>query len=331
MTALLWFIPPDSSALIPAMVVHWLATIGAGLAVVFYNAMLAGLVDRKRIGRWSGWGWALGYAGGLACLILSLLAFVREDAWFALNRDRALHVRATFLLTAGWHALFSIPLFIWTPDEPSRGLSLSDAVREGLKQLSDTLRNLRRYRTVIRFLIARMIYIDGLTTIFAFGGVYAAGTFGMNEQEVLTFGIALNVSAGLGAFVFSWVDDWIGSRRTMLFSLIGIILPGTGMLWTHSNRLFWTLGMLLGIFVGPVQAAARSYLSKIAPAHLRNEMFGLYALSSKATAFVGPLAVGGLIFLTGSQRIGMSVIFVMLAVGAALVWTLPNAEEASAD
>jgi UMF1 family MFS transporter len=263
----------------------------------------------------------------LACLLVSLLAFVREDAWFELDRQEALHVRATFVFVAAWYAVFALPLFVLTPDEPSRSRRLVQAVRDGVRQIVDTIRNLRGYLTIVRFLVARMIYIDGLATIFAFGGVYAAGTFDMTEQEVLLFGIALNVSAGLGALLFSWVDDWVGSRRTILVSLAGVILPGTAMLLVTSARLFWVLGILLGVFVGPVQAASRSYLARTAPDNMRNEMFGLYALSGKATAFVGPLAVGGLTYLTGSQRAGMSVIFVLLAVGAVLTWTLPPAQD----
>jgi UMF1 family MFS transporter len=328
MTGLLWFVKPETSSMRPAMILVWFAILGAELAAVFYNAMLPALAGPERVGRWSGWGWGLGYIGGLACLALSLLLFVRDEALLGFERETAGHVRATFVFVAVWFAVFSLPLFLLTPDEPKKNISLAKAVRKGLGQLGRTLRDVREYMTIVRFLIARMIYIDGLATVFAFGGVYAAGTFGMSEQKVLLFGITLNVTAGLGAFVFSWVDDKIGSRRTILFSLVGLLLPGIAMLFVESTKTFWLLGLILGIFVGPVQAASRSYLARAAPDRLRNQMFGLYALSGKATAFAGPLAVGGLTALTGNQRIGMSAIMVLLFAGLILTWTLPPASEA---
>jgi UMF1 family MFS transporter len=328
-TALLWFVRPSQSMLVLAMVLVWFGTVGTELAAVFYNAMLPAIVDKDRVGRWSGWGWALGYAGGLCCLLVALFGCVREGAWLDLNREAAFHIRATFILVAGWYAVFALPLFMFTPDDPSRGKTLRQGLREGLGQLRESVRNVRQHLTILRFLIARMIYIDGLATLFAFGGVYAAGTFDMSEQKVLVFGIVLNVAAGLGAFLFSFVDDRIGSRNTILLSLCGLILPGIGMLLVTSQVAFWVLGGVLGIFVGPVQAASRSYLARAAPDELRNQMFGLYALSGKATAFAGPLIVGGATHLTGSQRIGMSAIMVLLAVGALLAWGLPRAEQAA--
>src|SRR5439155_1614181 len=169
------------------------------------------------------------------------------------------------------------------------------------------------------FLIAHMIYADGLGTVFAFGGVYAAGTFGMTEEEVLKFGIALNVTAGLGAAAFAWVDDWIGAKRTILIALAGLILTTSAILLADSRGLFWTFGLTLGVFVGPVQAASRSYMARIAPVELRSEMFGLFAFSGKVTSFLGPLFVGWLTAAAGSQRIGMTSILAFFLLGFVLL------------
>lgn len=323
-TALLWFVRPATEYVWLALALVGVGTLSAEFAFVFYNAMLPGLAAPARLGRWSGWGWAMGYLGGLLCLLLALLGFVSEEAWFELPRDDAQHVRATCLLAAVWLAVFTLPLFVKTPDARAAAKPLSRALRDGLAQLLDSVRQVRRYRGIVRFLIARMFYVDGLATLFAFGGVYAAGSFGMNEQQVLLFGIALNVSAGLGAAGFAWVDDWLGSKRTIQLSLSGLIVTATLVLLVESQGLFWVLGMALGLFVGPAQAASRTYLGHAAPEALRTEMFGLLALSGKVTAFIGPLLVAWVTLLTQSQRIGMSTIVVLFVIGFVLMLRVPH-------
>ena len=323
-TALLWFIRPTPDYLWPALLLVIVGTLTSEFAFVFYNAMLPGLVPRERLGRWSGWGWSMGYIGGLLCLLIALLGLVAEDAWFGLPRDEAQHVRAACVLAALWFLVFSMPLLFKTPDSRTVSKPPFRALRDGLAQLRETVRQLKRYRGIVKFLIARMFYVDGLATLFAFGGVYAAGSFGMNEQQVLLFGILINVAAGLGAAGFAWVDDWLGSKRTIQLSLTGLIIAGTAVLLVESQSLFWALGMALGIFVGPAQAASRTYMGHAAPEELRTEMFGLLALSGKVTAFVGPLVVGWVTLLTQSQRIGMSTIVVLLAIGFVLMLFVPQ-------
>ncbi|HEX7008716.1 MAG TPA: MFS transporter [Phycisphaeraceae bacterium] len=330
-TAMLWFVKPDPSFVIPALVLVAVATVSEECAVIFYNAMLPTLTTPRRMGRWSGWAWGLGYFGGLVCLAVALGGFVGlGQPWFDLPTDQGQHVRATFLLAAGWYGLFALPLFFLTPDTPSTGKPLAAAVRDGLRQLGDSIRQVRRYAPIARFLVARMIFIDGLATVFAFGGIYAAGTFHMTETQILLFGIGLNLTAGLGAAAFAWVDDWIGGKRTILISLVGLIVPGTAMLLVRSQAWFWGYGLILGVFVGPVQAAGRSWLGRMAPAELRNQMFGLYALSGKATAFAGPLLVGTITAFTGSTRAGMSIVVVMFALGLGLMLTVPSDRQAMA-
>lgn len=327
-TASLWWVVPGMQPVWLALLLVGLATVAAEFAVVFYNAMLPSLTVPERLGRWSGWAWGLGYVGGLLCLVLALFGFVQDGAWLELPRADAEHVRATFVLVAVWYGLFALPLFLFTPDEPDRHKAFGRAVRDGLGQLTESLHQIRRYAPILRFLVARMVFIDGLATIFAFGGVYAAGTFGMDAQGVLLFGIGLNVTAGIGAAAFAWIDDWLGSRRTILIALIGLIVPGSLMLVVESVTWFWVLGLTLGLFVGPVQAAGRSYLARVAPVELRNQMFGLFAFSGKATAFAGPLLVGAVTGWFESQRAGMSVIIVFLIIGFLLMLTVPEAPKA---
>jgi UMF1 family MFS transporter len=273
------------------------------------------------MGRVSGWGWGLGYLGGLGCLVIALFAFIRTDTpLFGIPTEGAAHVRAVMVLAAAWYALFALPLFLFTPDRAATGRSLPDAVRDGISTLKKTIRNIRNYAQILRFLIARMIYSDGLVTLFAVGGIYAAGTFGMDFGEVIMFGIALNVTAGLGSLAFSWADDWLGARTVIMASLVGLIALGAAALAVDSKTAFWAIGMALGVFVGPSQSASRSMMARLAPKEMQTEMFGLYALSGKATAFMGPFAFGYATDLFQSQRAGMATILVFFAVGLVLLW-----------
>jgi UMF1 family MFS transporter len=327
-SGMLWFVTPDQDQFWSAAIWVGIGMLGAEFAFIFYNSMLPELAPASQIGRWSGWGWGLGYAGGVLSLVIALFAFIEsEGAWLGLDVAQAEHVRATFLLVAVWYLLFALPVFFLAPDRPSANLKPMAAVRAGLSQIRESIANVRRYRHILRFLIARMFFIDGLATIFTFGGIYAAGTFGMDQSQVLKFAIALNVTAGLGALIFSWVDDAIGGRNTMLLSLIGLGGCAFGILVVESVTGFWVWGMLLGIFVGPLQSSSRSYLARVAPEHLQTQMFGLFAFSGKATAFAGPLLVGGVTALTGSQRWGMSTILVFLLVGFVILLSVPAGVE----
>lgn len=328
---LLWYAEADPAFVLFTLVVVALANLAFEVAGVFYNAMLPEIVSRDYIGRLSGWAWGLGYAGGLACLILALLAFVQtETPLLGLDKARAEHVRITGPLVGLWLLVFSLPMFLLTPDRRSAGLAAGEAIRQGLAQLARTFANARRYRRIGLFLLARMIYTDGLNTLFAFGGIYAAGTFGMDMAEVIRFGILLNVTAGLGALAFAWVDDWLGAKRTILIALIGLLACGTAAVVVEDVLAFWIAGGLLGIFVGPTQAASRSLMARLAPAELRTEMFGLYALTGKITAYVGPFLLGTVTFWTGSQRLGIATILLFFLVGGLLLLPLREGEAAEA-
>lgn len=324
-TAALWFVQPDPSWTLYALIFAGLATIGSESAFIFYNAMLPTLVPRERMGRWSGWGWALGYAGGLVSLAAGLVLFINESALIDLPRDTMHHVRAVCLVSAAWYGLFALPLFFLTPDAPSTGVGLLEAARKGIGQLRQSFTNVRKYKHIVRFLIARMVYNDALTTTFAFGGIYAAGTFGMGPSEIMLFGIGLNVTAGLGALAFSWIDDYVGPRQTILVSLVALIACGTAILLVNDKTHFMLIGLGLGAFFGPVQASSRSWLARTAPPELSNQFFGLFALSGKLISFAGPFFVATLTDVFDSQRAGMSAVVIMFTVGALILLTVPRA------
>lgn len=316
----LWFVRPDPVYVPLALVLAVVAVIAFEVATVFYNAMLPDLVPAGHIGRWSGWAWGIGYLGGLLCLVVALFGLVMTPTpIFGLDKAASEHVRAAAPLTAIWFAVFALPFFVLTPDRPATGVAPIAAARAGLARIGHTIRHLGAERNIARFLVSRLFYTDALNTLFAFGGIYAAGTFGMGFDEVILFGIALNVTAGLGAAAFAWIDDRIGPKPTILAAIAGLMLSGTAVLLVDEKMWFWVFGLTLGIFVGPAQAASRSLMAHLAPPERESEMFGLFALSGKATSFIGPAMLAWATLAFDSQRAGMATIIVFFAIGFAIL------------
>lgn len=324
--ALMWFVKPSSAYTGLALVLTGIAAASSDFAYIFYNAMLPELASPGQVGRWSGWGWAAGYLGGMVSLILCLFAFVNgPSTWLPLDRSTAQEVRVSFLFVAIWFIIFSFPIFLLTPpDEIQKKKTMMALAEDAFLQLKQSFRHIHTYRNIFRFLVARMIFTDALVTLFAFGGVYAAAQFNMEERAILVFGIALNISAGIGAVLFAFYDDLYGGKTMILASLIGLIATGTMAVLARSSPVFWIWGIALGLFVGPAQASSRSYMARMAPAELRNQMFGFFALSAKVTAFLGPICVSWLTYLTGSLRAGMSTIIFFLLVGFLLMLTVKS-------
>jgi UMF1 family MFS transporter len=310
-----------------ALVLVVIANIAFESAFVFYNAFLADIAPPERIGRISGLGWGLGYVGGLLALGLALVSLVQpETPWFGFATETGENIRATNLLVAAWFLIFSLPMFIWVTEDRSQVSPAGRILADTAAQLTNTFGQIRRYRQIVRFLLARLIFNDGLVTIFAFGGIYAAETFGFTLEEVLIFGIVLNLAAGGGALLMGHLDDWIGGRRTVLVSLVGLILATLLAVLATTKVWFWVAGIIIGIFVGPNQAASRSLMGRFVPPQFENEFFGFFAFSGKLTAFMGPFLLGVLTQWSGSQRVGVSAVLGFFSIGLALMLTVDERE-----
>jgi UMF1 family MFS transporter len=174
-----------------------------------------------------------------------------------------------------------------------------------------------------------MIYTDGLNTLFAFGGIYAAGTYKLSFEEVLLFGITMNITAGLGAISLGWLDDYLGSKLTIIISLLFLIIFGIPLLLLHDKYTFWVVALILCIFVGPVQSASRSLMVRLIETknNISAEMFGLYALSGRISAFIGPWLLGIMTLSFGSQRVGMATVLIFFLLGGILLLPVKIAAE----
>lgn len=349
-SSLMWFGKPGDPDIIPLLLAYAIASVGAEFATVFNNAMMPTLVPPHRIGRLSGTGWATGYVGGILSLILvlGLLAANPETGrtlfglmpLFGLDPVTHQGDRITGPLTAIWFIIFVLPMFLLTPDYPAK-LPVRAALREGLLELRQTLGELPRQKSMATFLLANMIYTDGLVSLFAFGGIYAAGTFGWQTIQIGTFGIILTVAGTLGAWLGGKLDDRLGPKRVisgsmliLLLSIAAILLvdkdavlfikveapqPGGALFSGAAERAYLVLGCLIGAAGGPLQAASRTLLIRLAPKDRIAQYFGLFALTGKVTSFIGPLLIGAITAVTASQKAGMAVLVVFFVAGLALL------------
>jgi UMF1 family MFS transporter len=317
-TAALYRVLPGQ--VLAALALFVVANIAFEFATVFYNAFLPDVASRERIGTVSGWGWGLGYVGGLLALVVALVTLVQpEEPWFGFSREDGENVRATNLLVAGWFLVFSLPFMLWVHEDKSRVSRPGRIVSEAYTQLRRTFTEIRKYRDVMRFLVAHLVYNDALVTIFAFGGIYAGATFGFTLEEVLLFGIVINVFAGAGAVAMGYLDDRIGAKRTLSISLLGLIVATLLAIVASDKVWLWVAGILIGIFAGPNQSASRSLMGRLVPKGMLNEFFGFFAFSGKLTAFIGPFVLGLLTQISGSQRVGVTIVVVLFVAGLVLL------------
>lgn len=352
--SMLWFAEPGSS-LFMVLVFYCLAAVAAEFSIVFNDSMLPRLVTKRDIGRVSNLAWGLGYAGGMIVLIFVVgfmagspetgLTLIGAEPILGLDPVAGEDARATGPLSALWYLVFILPMFLFTPDG-ARGLPMRPAVREGLAELKATLGEMRKRSGIFRFLVARMIYQDGVNALLALGGAFAAIMFGWSITEIGIYGIILNVVAIFGCLAASRLDTTLGSKTVVVVSLVlltiatigivstgpgftlfgGLALPGEdsgGLFGTPAEKAYIAFGLLIGVAFGPVQASSRSYLARSVSAAEAGRYFGLYALAGRATSFLAPFMVATVTAVSGSPRLGMAVIILFLVGGLMVLMATP--------
>ena len=298
-----------------------ISNIGFEMGGVFCNSYLPDIAPRNKIGRISGYGWSFGYVGGLIALLIGYIFLVSPEVpVFGFSKELGENIRATNLMDGLWFLLFSIPVFLGVREKKVVDKeNIKNIWIESFGQIKLTFKNIRKYSELVKFLVARVFYNDALVTIFAFGGIYAAGTFGFTFEDIFLFGIVLNITAGIGAFALGFLDDIIGGKNTIQISNIGFIAACLLAVFTTNVTVFWISGILIGICSGPNQAASRSLMARFIPKDKENEFFGFFAFTGKATAFLGPLLLGIITQTFNSQRYGVFTVVVLFLIGLLLM------------
>jgi len=350
----LWFAAPGSN-LVAIVALFTLASVAAEFSIVFNDSMLLRLVPKAQIGRVSNLAWGLGYLGGMIVLIfiIACLAASPEtgktiigiDPLFGLDPLQGEDARASGPISALWYAIFILPMFFFTPDAGGRR-AMGTAIRDGLTELKSTIGEVRQRAGIFRFLIARMIYQDGVNALLALGGGFAAAMFAWSITEIGIYGIMLNVVAIFSCLYASRLDTQLGSKSVVLISIfllliatIGIVSTGPGFTFfgglalgdadsgglfgTAAEKAYIAFGLLIGIAFGPVQASSRAYMARSVTEDEAGRYFGIYALAGRATSFLAPFLVATVTALSGSPRLGMATIILFFAAGLAILWSTP--------
>ena len=307
---LLWFSMPNKNFLFYTLIIIFITNTFFEFSQVFYNSKLLDFKSEISLGKFSGIAWGTGYLGGILCLLLILFFLVLpENNLLGLNKENYEHIRFCGIVVCFWYFFFSIPFLI---NYDNKNISRKKAsLRELLKLLLNTFKE----KNKLKFLIARMFYTDGLITLFSFGGIYASGVFNFSFYEIIYFGIALNISAAIGSLILGYLEDIIGIKKILTYSLIGLISISFLILIIENKILFWVLGISLGFFIGSIQSSSRTALITISNKEYLNKMFGLYAVSGKVTNFLGPVLVASFTAYFESQRAGMASILLFLIIG----------------
>ena len=312
LTCLLWFSKPSEKYLIYTLFIVGLANIFYELSLIFYNSTLKKISESNNLGKSSGFSFALGYIGGIIVLIICITIFIDNDSLpFGLSKENSENVRATSILVAFWYLIFSMPF-------------LFNLKKTNKNEIEEKINYTKNFKELIwdkglnnigKFLLARMLYADGLNAIIIMGGIFAVGVFSLEIKDLLVLSVLMNITAFIGAIVGGYANDRFSSKSVIIFSLIGLILSSSIILFLKSKIIFLFLASINGFFIGPVQSASRVFMTKSIDENNQASGFGLFALSGKLTSFIGPLLVSTITYISNSQKIGFSYAIALLLIG----------------
>lgn len=351
---MLWYSAPDDFNVWAVMMWFCLGLIGMEFATTFTNAMLPDLAPKEDLGKVSGSGWAFGYLGGIAALVimLTLLAegsggktLIGIDPILGLDPEAREGTRSVGPLTAIWYAVFMIPFFLWVREPKRAGaIGIFAAIRAALPELRSTLAGLPSNRSLFAYLGSSMFYRDALNGMYTFGGIYAAGVLNWSVTQVGIFGILAALTGAIFAWLGGKADSRWGPKPVIILNVLVLTAVAAGVVFVSRESVFgipvgpdsglpdlafYVLGALIGAGGGSLQSSSRTMMVRQAPADKMTEAFGLYALAGKATSFLAPLSIGVATDLTGSQQLGVTPIIGLFLIGLVLLlWVKPDGEKA---
>ena len=320
-----WFAQPKGMDLFLIIFLLFIGNISYEISQIFYNGQLKLITTENNYAKLSGFAWGLGYAGTVIIFIIYYGIFLLpEDPIFTLDKTTYENIRISFPITGAWILIFSLPLFISFKDPKSDTITSKFNIKKSFNQIIITFKDLRKYKNIIWFLIARLFYMDGINAIFAVAAIYAATVFGMSTTDIIMLGIGTNFAAGIGSWVFSFIENKIGSKNIIVFSLICIFIISFAILLINQKNTFIILAICLSTFFGPIQSASRVYFAKFIPDEKKYEFFGFYSFSGKVTSFIGPILYGTITYTFSSPKLGMASLLVLFAVGLLLLTKVEN-------
>ena len=312
LTSLLFFAKPNQNYILYALTIVALANIFYELSLIFYNSILKTSSSYNTLGKSSGFSFGLGYVGGIIILIICIKIFIDSDfPPFGLSLENAENVRATSVVVSIWYLIFALPFLIFTKKSKTY---FDNNNNNKIKKIKELIWN-KGLNNLGKFLLARMLYADGLNAIIVMGGIFAVGVFNLEIKDLLILSIFMNITATIGAVIGGFFNDKISSKKIIIISLIGLIISSTLILLVESKFLFFVFASINGFFIGPIQSASRVFVTRSIDILNQSSGFGLFALSGKLTSFIGPLLVSTITFLTNSQRIGFSTALILLVLG----------------
>ncbi len=288
---------------------------------IFYNAFLPEISEPSEVGRVSGFGWAAGYLGGGMLLALSF-AIIEKPGWFGISDAFHWPVRLTFLLVGIWWLVFSLPTFLILRENPRRQAGVRPTLLGSLREVVSTLRHVRQYPDLFRFLIGYFLYNDGIATTVSMSAVFAQKELGMTTGDIAACFLMIQGIALAGALIFGYIADRVGKRRAILGSFAVWICVLVCALVVHSSAGFWGMGAAIGLVLGGTQAASRSLMSEMTPKGRSAEFFGFYSFSGKLSSAIGPALCALVSLATGNLRLAIFSLILLFIIGGILLWTV---------
>jgi len=312
LTSFLWFSKPSEKYLLYTLIIVALANFFYELSLIFYNSILKRISNYNNLGKSSGFSFALGYIGGILILIVCIKIFIDNDVLpFGLSKENSENIRATSIVVALWYLIFSIPFLF----------SLKKKIKNKIEKSSNNIKKIKNLfwdkglNNLGKFLLARMLYADGLNAIIIMGGIFAVGVFNLEIKDLLVLSVLMNITAFIGAIIGGYANDKFSSKSVIIFSLLGLIFSSAIILFIKTKIFFLIFASINGLFIGPIQSASRVFITKSIDKNNQASGFGLFALSGKLTSFIGPLLVSTLTYISNSQRIGFSAAIILLLIG----------------